>query len=238
MLNDMRNYSKKIRWGLGLFSLILLLLASCKKDKYYFDGGKSDPNFKGTMLQYLQSKPVQFDTIAQIIKIAGLEKEFQQDELTFFAPTDQSVRSALKNTNNYLYQTGKDTLKVLTDIRPQIWRKYLMMYMFKGANRMKDYYQLDINLKSVYPGQNYYSYNNVIFNIGVIFDDINGIKYAGYRHLTIGYVTDLNKPTDSWVSADISSSDIKPLNGVVHTLNTNHIFGFDYGFVYDVYAGK
>jgi hypothetical protein len=45
----MRNYFKKIRWGPGLFSLILLLLASCKKDKYYFDGGKSDPNFKGTM---------------------------------------------------------------------------------------------------------------------------------------------------------------------------------------------
>lgn len=234
----MRNYLKKIRWGIGLFCLILLLFASCKKDQYYFDGGKSNPDFKGTMLQYLQSKPVQFDTIAEIIKIAGLEKEFQEDELTFFAPTDLSVRSILKTTNNELYQAGKDTLKVLTDVQPQIWRKYLMMYMFKGANRLKDYYQLDINLKPVYPGQNYYSYNNVIFNIGVIFDDINGIKYAGYRHLTIGYITDLNRPADNWITADISSSDIKPTNGVVHTLNTNHTFGFANGFVSDVYAGK
>jgi hypothetical protein len=54
----------------------------------------------------------------RLIKIAGLEKEFQQDELTFFAPTDLSVRSVLKNANNYLYQTGKDTLKVLTDVQP------------------------------------------------------------------------------------------------------------------------
>ncbi len=234
----MRNYLKKIRQGIGLFSLILLLFVSCKKDEYYFDGGKSNPDFKGTMLQYLQSKPVQFDTIVDIIKIAGLEKEFQEEELTFFAPSDLSVRSILKTTNNELYQTGKDTLKVLTDVQPQIWRKYLMMYMFKGANRLKDYYQLDINLKPVYPGQNYYSYSNVIFNIGVIFDDINGIKYAGYRHLTIGYITDLNRPADNWITADISSSDIKPTNGVVHTLNTNHTFGFDYGFVYDVYAGR
>lgn len=234
----MRNYLKKIRWGIGLFCLILLSFASCKKDQYYFDGGKSNPDFKGTMLQYLQSKPVQFDTIAEIIKIAGLEKQFQEDELTFFAPTDLSVRSILKTANNELYQAGKDTLKVLTDVQPQIWRKYLMMYMFRGANRLKDYYQLDINLKPVYPGQNYYSYNNVIFNIGVIFDDINGIKYAGYRHLTIGFITDLNRPADNWITADISSSDIKPTNGVVHTLNTNHTFGFTNGFVSDVYAGK
>lgn len=221
-----------------LLSLVPLLFVSCKKDKYYFDGGKSNPEFKGTILQYLQSKPVQFDTIAAIIKIAGLEKEFQEDELTFFAPTDLSVRSILKTTNSYLYQTGKDTLKVLTDVEPQIWRKYLMMYMFKGANRLKDYYQLDINLKAVYPGQNYYSYNHTIFNIGVIFDDVNGIKYAGYRHLTIGYITDVNRPVDSWIPADISSSDIKPTNGVVHTLNANHTFGFDFGFIYDVYAGR
>jgi len=233
----MEKYLKFMKPGVWLFAA-LVMLSACKNDKYYFDGGKHDATFKGTVLEYLQSKPLQFDTISAIIKISGLEKEFSEDQLTFFAPTDQSVRRIMKITNSYLYESGKDTLTTLEEIEPKVWKKYLMRYMYKGANLVKDYYQLDMTLKAVYPGQNYKSYNQTIFNIGVIFDDINGIKYAGYRHLAISYIPDHNKPLENWVTENISSSDIRPNNGVVHTMNEYHSFGFNSDFTIDVFSAR
>lgn len=219
------------------FSALLFMLVACNKNSYYADGGLSNPNFKGNMLQYLQSKPFYFDTVATVIKMAGLEQSFQQDDMTFFAPTDHAIGRIILSTNQYLYQSGKDTIKTLAEVSPSIWRKYLERYMFHGANKLNDYPQLDINIKALYPGQNYYSYGNDILNIGVVYDDINGVKYAGYRHLVISYIPDLNKPLN-WISNDISSSDIKPTNGVVHTLNDYTTFGFNSDFIDDVYATR
>ena len=112
--------------------------------------------------------------------------------------------------------------------------------MFKGSNKLNDYPQLDVSLLNLYPGQDYYSYNNTILNIGVIYDDVNGIKYAGYRHLAISYIKDLNNPLyyPNWIRNDISSSDIKPTNGVVHALTDYATFGFNDDFVYDVFATR
>lgn len=220
--------------------LLMTLLFACKKDQYYVDGGVSDPNFNGNMLQYLQAKTFYFDTLATVIKIAGLEQTFQQDDMTFFAPTDHAIKRILISTNKLLYQSGKDTILQLTEVSPEIWRKFLMRYMFKGSNRLKDFPQLDINLLNLYPGQDYYSYNNTILNIGVIYDDVNGIKYGGYRHLAISYIQNLNNPLlySSWIRNDIASSDIKPTNGVVHTLNDYATFGFNTDFVTDVFATR
>ncbi len=233
----MKAYLKYIKKAtLCFLSALVLMFGACKKS-YYVDGGLSDPNFKGNMLQYLQAKPFYFDTVATVIKMAGLEQNFQQDDMTFFAPTDHAIGRIILYTNQYLYQSGKDTIKTLSEISPAIWRKYLERYMFHGANKLKDYPQVDLLIKALYPGQNYYSYGGDILNIGVVYDDVNGIKYAGYRHLVISYIPDLNQPL-TWYTNYISSSDIKPTNGVVHTLNDYTLFGFNSDFINDVYATR
>lgn len=234
-------YLKFVKMAAFCFlTALALLFNACKKDQYYLDGGVSNPNFNGNMLQYLQAKPFYFDTVATVIKLAGLEQTFQQDDMTFFAPTDHAIGRSILNANKALYQAGKDTVRTLQEISPEIWRKYLMRYMFKGSNKLNDYPQVDVSLLNLYPGQDYYSYNNTILNIGVIYNDVNGIKYAGYRHLIISYIKDLNNPLyyPNWIRNDISSSDIKPTNGVVHTLTDYATFGFNDDFVYDVFATR
>ncbi len=222
------NYFKKISMpGQFLILFSFLLLFACKKDKYYFDGGKSDPIFKGTTLQYLKSNPRSFDTIVKIIEIAGMEREFNEDTLTFFAPQDYSVAILIRQLNNILFWYGKDTVKTLDEIEAPIWRKYLSNYLFKGANRVKDYPQLDIGAKSIYPGQNYVAYNGEVFNIGVNYADAGGVKYSGYRHLLLSYIPDLTKPLDNWISIRVTSSDVQPNHAVVHVLNSNIPFGAD-----------
>ncbi|WP_025141981.1 hypothetical protein [Pedobacter jeongneungensis] len=211
---------------------LLLLLNACKRDEYYIDGGRANPDYQGNMLQYLQAKKVPFDTVAQIVKLAGMEKQFSSEDFTFFAFDDDVVRRTIGTLktgglNTYLFYAGKDTVKTLDQIPPAIWKKYLQRYMFKGVNRLKDYPQIDLGLRSIYPGALYYDYNNSVANIGVNFSDANGVKYIGYRQLMFSYIPDISKPNDSWITVPIASSDIKPTNGVVHSLSyTGAYLGF------------
>jgi len=230
---------------------LLLVLNACKRDEYYIDGGKAKAEFDGNMMQYLQAKKVPFDTVAQIVKLAGMEQQFSSENFTFFAFDDDVVRKTIGNIhtnetdrnpkfeslNQLLYESGRDTVKTLDQISPAIWRKYLQRYMFKGVNMLKDYPQIDLNLRSIYPGALHYDYNNDVANIGVVFYDANGIKYIGYRQLVLSYIPDVSKPNDNWYPNYVASSDIKPTNGMVHTLRYQGSYlGFNlYEFFNDVY---
>jgi hypothetical protein len=217
---------------------ILILVTACKKDQYYKDSGSHDSHFKGNTLDYLDSVPFYFDSVAAVVRLSGMEEVFRSDTLTFFAPSDKSIRNLVRDLNYSLYAEGYDTVKVLADIPSAIWQKYLQMYMFHGANELKDYPQIDYNLVSIYPGQGYLSWNGTAMNIGVIYNDDNGVKYVGYRQLSIAYIPDPSRPRDNWNRQDIASSNILTDNGVVHTLNTNHLhFGFDFNkFLSDMKA--
>ena len=239
-----------------LFSAFLIIMAtSCKQDEYYMDGGKSDPVFNGNMLQYLNSN-AKFDTIAQIIKLAEMEDIFRKEKITFFCPTDEVIRRTIGNVrteglNSFLFRRGKDTIKTLSDVNPTIWRKYLSRYIYKGAYTLKDYPQLDFRLKPVHPGAFYYSLNNDLSNIGVVFNSVNGVKYTGYRQLTISFLPDPSNP-DRFIPAAVATSDIQPSNGVVHVLaialGTNigevltsteaNFFGFGGEFMIEVVLSK
>lgn len=219
-----------------LSAVIFISLLSCKKDEYFRDSGQQDPNFKGSTITYLDSVPFYFDTLATIVRLAGMEEVFTKDTLTFFAPTDRTVYNTIKILNERLFTLGYDTVKALSDVPQVIWQRYLQRYMFHGANQLKDYPQIDFSLRSIYPGQGYLSWNNTPMNIGVIYDDDNKVKYVGYRHLALSYIPDPAFPLNNWVTGFIASCNIVTYNGVVHTLDNNHLyFGFDLGgFVSDM----
>lgn len=232
-----------MRYIIGMCGLVLLTFTACKRDNYYKDGGLAEANFKGNMVQYLEANPVPFDTIAQIVKLAGLTDMFSKDSITFFAPDDQviyrTIGTAFTNgsLNNFLYFQGRDTVRELSDIDSAIWRKYILQYVFKGVNRLKDYPQIDFDLVNIYPGGLYYSLAGNVMKIGVQFGDVNGIKYMGYRQLMLTFIEDISTPDEGWITNKISSSDIKPTNGIVHALlPSGQYLGFDrYNFYTEVY---
>ena len=223
----MKNFLKGNFKSLMLCSfLVTILISSCSKD-YFVDGGPSKAQFDGTVLQYLESNP-KFDSVAQIVKLAGLEDVFNNEDITFFAPTDEVLRRTigLVNTdirflqdglNQQLFNLRKDTIRTLADVPPNIWRKYLLRYVFKGKNVLKDYPQLDFLLKPLYPGGFYRGYNQDLANIGVVYNKANGVAYTGYRQLSYSYIPDAANP-DRYIAAAVASSDIQPKNGVVHAL--------------------
>jgi len=227
-----------MRTILCLMTAFFMVFTACKKDEYFQDSGKHDPAFKGTTMDYLDAVPLYFDSLATIVRLAGMEEVFKSDTLTFFAPTDRSILRLVQELNYRLYFQGYDTVKTLADVPQRIWQKYLQMYMFHGANELKDYPQIDYNLLNTYPGQGYLSWFGTPMNIGVIYNDDNGVKYVGYRQLTLAWIPDPAKPKDNWIIERIASCNITTYNGVVHTINDNHLyFGFSaYLFISDVIA--
>ncbi|MEJ7558996.1 MAG: fasciclin domain-containing protein [Pedobacter sp.] len=223
----MKNLIKRYFTSVAVCSFLLtMMISSCSKD-YFVDGGPSKAEYNGTVLQYLESNP-KFDTIAQIVKLAGMEDVFNNDDITFFAPTDEVIRRTIGQVNSnvlflrnglnqQLFDLRKDTIRTLADVPSEIWRKYLMRYVFKGKNVLKDYPQLDFRLKPLYPGGFYTGINGDLSNIGVVYNSANSVAYTGYRQLSISYIPDPANPL-SFIPAAVASSDIQPKNGVVHAL--------------------
>ncbi|MES2375884.1 MAG: fasciclin domain-containing protein [Bacteroidota bacterium] len=225
----MRNYIKKYITPVVCSAVLIITVSSCSKDNYYKDGGLAKAQFNGTVMQYLQSNP-KFDTIAQIVKLAKMDDIFSKEDITFFAPTDEVIRRTIGivngkqvemqgGLNQQLYDLKKDTIKKLDEIPSSIWRKYLMRYVLKGKYLLKDFPQLDFNLRPLYPGGYYYGYNQDLSNIGVVYNTANTVKYAGYRQLCIAAILDPSNPSVyAQLSAAVQSSDIQPTNGVVHVI--------------------
>lgn len=226
---------------LPLSALLLVVLGSCTKSSYQ-DGGTLDPRFKGSTYDYLVSKPALFDSLTKVIRLAGLEKALQGEEVTFFAPPSQSIENSIRILNGQLRLFGKDTVYNLRQIKPAVWRKFLCRYLFKHKKSLTDYPQVDFQNIPVYPGQPYLSYDNDVMNIGVSYGDAGGVQYAGLRTLYLSFIQSLSSPTNSWISAPVATSNVQTNNGYVHVIRyaspvvvnipglidlTNHHFGFN-----------
>ena len=120
----------------------IVLMTSCNKNNYFHDSGTQVGSFNGTVLDYLKSKPEYFDSVAKIIHIAAMDDIFSKEEITFFAPSDSSVRSSIAALNKVLYNQGRTIVTRLEQIKPAVWRAQLARYLFKGKKSMNDYLYL------------------------------------------------------------------------------------------------
>lgn len=220
-----------------LLAILAACTVACKKD-YYRDTGRHTPNFDGTVLEYLKSKPEYFDSIVKLVQVTGLENAFQNEEITFFAPADSSIRATLEMVSMGTSVLGFPEVKRMDQIAPEVWRKYLTRYLFKGKKSMNDFRQLDPENLSAYAGQIYESYDGGLMNAGVVYEDAGGVKYAGYRYLSISFIPSASAPLDysTWWSATVASVNVAPKNGYVHVLRySHHYFGFSFqDFLEDV----
>jgi hypothetical protein len=213
----------------GILLLIGLFISACKKD-YYVDGGLADPHYNGTVYDYLVNNPHFFDTVAYIVEKAGLKEMLQNDSVTFFAPTDQSIGDALRVLNDYRYMMVEDSV-YLPDIPGPVWKEFLLRYIMKGKHTANQFARIDPANVYAYPGINYVMASGYILNIGLVYQNYNNVEAVGARVLlltdiTYDPVTFTNNPY-----VYVSSSDIQPTNGVIHALNLRHIFGFRGDFV-------
>lgn len=206
--------------------LALIALSACKKD-YFLDSGTHSANYNGSIYDYLSSKPKDFDSLVTIIDLAGMKDMLDKQEVTFFAPGNATIYKAVKSLNRHLFSAGKDTVVNLNQVKPEVWKQMLTLYVFEGKYKLKDFIQIDTLDLPAYNGQSFKSVNGRAMNIGVIYNNAGDVKYAGYRQLMLSFITNFGNPKIGMRNAPVSSSDIQPNNGVVHVLQYNkHTLGF------------
>ncbi|CAL1519703.1 fasciclin domain-containing protein [Chitinophaga sp. MM2321] len=208
----------------GILLLTGLLFSACKKD-YYVDGGLAEPHYNGTIYDYLANNPYLFDTVAYVIERAGLKETLQHDSVTFFAPTDQSIKEAMDDLNFYRYITVEDSVH-LADIDSTIWRKFLSRYIIRGKYPAKRFARIDPVNVYAYPGINYVMDDGYILNIGLIYQNYNNVEAVGARIILLTDITYDPATFTNNPAVTVATSDILPVNGVLHVLNLSHTLGF------------
>lgn len=226
----MRNYM------LYVFALILGMSA-CGRDDYFEDSGTHERRFNGDMMQFLDSRAIRpidpFDTLVQVIRWAGMEEQFKNEDFTFFAPPDPSIIKSMDFLNLLLRSEGMDSVKNINQVKPEVWRYFLQQYMIRGQYGLIDFPQVDTLAYHAYPGQVYETYNTEEpINVGAFYHDLrNGdayIRYQGPRQILVSYIFNLSNTESAFrVNAFVASSEHQPNNGRVHILNyVRHDFGF------------
>lgn len=208
----------------GILLMVGLLFSACKKD-YYIDGGLANPHYDGTIYDYLVKNPYLFDTIAYIVEKAGLKETLQNDSVTFFAPTDQSIGEAMDDLNFIRYVSVEDSVH-LADIPGSVWRKYLERYILKGKYTANKFARIDPVNVYAYPGINYVMNSGYILNIGLVYQTYNDVEAVGARVLMLTDITFDPVTFNNNMRVLVASSDIQPTNGVIHALSMRHVFGF------------
>lgn len=204
--------------------LAFMLFSGCKKD-YFVDGGLSEAKYNGSIYEYLASKPYLFDTVIQVIDRSGLKEILQKDTVTFFCPTDEAIADAMKELNTYRYRNIEDSVH-LDDVSPKVWKRFLSMYILRGKYTANKFPRVDPDNIFSYPGINYVMLNGYVLNIGLIYYDYGGAEAVGARVLNLTDITfnPSNYKLDPRV--EVMTSDIQPVNGVLHVLKSQHILGF------------
>lgn len=223
--------------NLFLICLSGVIISSCQKN-YFEDSGVHAPLYEGTVLDYIKMRKDVFDSLYKIIELADLKAALDQDGVTFFAPGDASIRKAIFSLNQNLYYLGRDTVKTLDQVDPQVWREYLSLYIYNDTYLLKDIPQMDTLNMNIYPGQGFLSFGGANMNIGVNYNDVISevrenefqiVKYAGYRQLYLSYIRNVGNigAFGSMVNAPVATSDLRTRNGVIHALEyRRHSFGF------------
>ncbi len=208
---------KAFKYLLVSFPLAALLLLGCSKSNYE-DGGTTNRKFNGHTVAYLESKPVNNKALLEIINLAGFKNALQTENLTFFAPSAPCIERTIRELNELLFSTGRDTVVKLSQIKPEVWRWALGNYIFKEKRSLVDYPQVDLSNKIVFPGQTFESYTGRFMNIGVEYGNASGIQYAGYRNLVLSYPVSQTDLGGFWLNGRVASSDIETNNGFVHVI--------------------
>ena len=100
-----------------LFAIVCILVTSCKKDKHLTGGSTHNPKVNLSTYDYLKTNPL-FDTLVQLIDRAGLKEEVNS-AVTFFAPTDYSIRDlVLRRTDTIQIRNNNENLKYTIDSFP------------------------------------------------------------------------------------------------------------------------
>jgi uncharacterized surface protein with fasciclin (FAS1) repeats len=218
-INEMKN---KMKYGLFLLAIVLVAVSvsSCGKKTDYYNYENKVKSFDGSTLEYVKNNPKTFDTLIKILnRIPDLEEALANEEITFFAPVNESFVSSFKYLNQQRLKANPSAENITVD-NADVTELTTMLakYIVKGRTSTGDYEsyvdgvteetQLDYPMHVTIKRENSSGY---VGGGGVVleFSDMRGSIFK-----------------DQWISANTNAVNISTKNGTINILSPLHNFGF------------
>ncbi|MGO4290935.1 carbohydrate-binding protein [Chitinophaga sp. RAB17] len=201
---------------------MLLLLAitgcfACKKGLQDYRNAKPVSEVGVSTYDFLKAQGTLYDTLLRIIDSVHLTEILKNDKVTFFIPQDNSIETAMRNVNFARIRLGDPGNWTMDSIPLKVWDSLLRRYILQGivdADSLR--YADGADLVSLYKhGMNgKMSRTNASGAVGggtevVQFSDRNDSRFI-----------------KDWSTALTQNVDIKTKNGMMHILESRHVFGF------------
>lgn len=201
---------------LSVFITTVVLTQGCSKTDDTYRNSVPTNKVDLNIYDYLLSKKETFETLVYIVDQAQLADTLRKSKITFFAPTNQSILTALENLNVNRSTTGLPPLKT-SEVPPFIWRTMLMRYIIPGEFTSENFALAD--------GLDVITLNKRKLHVNAQAIATQGSMGSG--SLLLKY-SDLNgsRFTKDWVFSYVTSSNLQAKNGIIHTLEPSHVFGF------------
>jgi len=205
---------------LAFYLLIALFLSfgSCKKNDGAYDRSDAkDQPLNGSVYDYLNSKPGMFDSLLYVVDRLGLTDTLKKEDITLFAPTNESFIQVVNKKNLGRTLKGKPPV-FLKDVDPAFLDSLMCRYIIRGTYSADSLRLIDgVMLNSV-------RYN---YPMNAKLNTANASGYVGGGPGTIDfYFTKRSVFTIDWIKTTADAINIKTANGYVHILENTHPFGF------------
>lgn len=195
-----------------LFTCVLFCLFIACSDYNFVKTGLSNGVFEGNMLEYMQAHPYDWDSTVLMIKRGKLEYLFEgKDSITFFGPTNHSIRRYMLNNN----------IDMIDDMDEEFCREIILRHVLKGKKMRDEFAEgLQPNDDSVIGkgGERLTLMGGNNIWIYTFKDSYAGVEGAGPVVLRLSSI-EMNK------KINVASTNIEPNNGVVHALGYDYTLG-------------
>lgn len=202
--------------------MFLFAITSCQTKYNTIDTGLAKGRFDGNMFEYLQSNTYDWSLTSEMIVKGGLQDLFQGnragfEKITFFGPTNHSIRRWALNSKKYINAEGKvDVALMPTEVCEEI----ILRHVIKGKYMRDD---IPRGVSSDPIGTKGMTVDNSAKESTKIWIYTMQAPYQGIPDVgpvTIHLMSFLYK-----ISIDVASSNIEPDNGVVHSLSYEYTLG-------------
>ncbi|MDR2131066.1 MAG: fasciclin domain-containing protein [Odoribacteraceae bacterium] len=184
--------------------ILTLLAAACSTDWNFENTGLARERFDGTMYEYLKSNPYDWDSVRLVIERAGMVDMFDGgEEFTFFGPTNHSIRRWMNN----------NSIAAIRDIPVAECASIVNDHVLDGTLARDDIPEGEFTGGSWKGGKAYTFRSGKSIMIYRLLGSYMNVPKAGAAEIHLNQTT------------SVASSNIRPTNGIVHSLVYSYILG-------------
>lgn len=207
-----------------LIAVVMLMTVGCGTKYNYYDSGKVQILFDGTMLEYFHCKPPMdqpqnWDSIIKLADRAGLTEMFQRENITFMGVTNYTIARWLDRDGDGFKNYG---YKKIADIPVNMCEAIILNHVIDGKLLRDDIERATFDEKGNFNGGGRKLTTRGGKQVILYTQQVPYLGMPGVGPITIFMRTLMADGVSAEKTTTIGCGDIQPHNGVVHALEYSY----------------